>query len=111
MSFIDLAADALGPLYDVFGVDAVWTPAGGAGLGVRLRQMSAADVAVDLPQLGRKPLQRRRYRLRVSEAVAVSPSRPPQMGDAVVIGTEALKIAAQPVREDDRRLEWTLELG
>lgn len=117
MSSADDIQEMLDDVYGVSGISCQWTPAGGSahpftgliGGGDQAAQFHGTTVQMNMAAISLK--------LRVSEALAVSPGRVPQAGDAIAFlddtgaVTQSLIIAGDPRREDPRRLEWTLHLA
>lgn len=100
-----LATAALDAAYSVFGVPATYTPPAGGGAAVAFTgTLVKPDVPVPMGGGGRFIAQTRVVRARVSELAS------PAKGGIIVLGGETLKIVQAPRREDDLRLEWTLEV-
>jgi hypothetical protein len=117
MAHLDDVMAGQDALYETMGVAASWTPAGGTpvaftGLvsgGDKTAQLHGVTVQLNMAARG--------LRARVRELAALAPGRVPARGDAVQLlndlgaVTDTLVITDDPLREDPRRLEWTLDLA
>jgi hypothetical protein len=99
MTAFDGAIDAT---FAAFGIDAVYTPAGGDPVGVRVIARRP-DTVVGFGET-RIHAETATFELRASEVAT------PRPGDQLTIGTETFIVQGEPERRDPERLVWTLEV-
>ena len=108
MAYLDDAQDALDEAYAQFGLPALWTPAGGAPQAVTVIP-DQGDGQATFEGLGRRVVSRNVFRIRVSEALTVSPTVEPAKEDAILVGSFAGTLVNKPLRRGPMQLEWVLE--
>jgi hypothetical protein len=99
MTAFDGAIDAT---FAAFGIDAVYTPAGGDPVGVRVIARRP-DTVVGFGET-RIHAETATFEVRASEVAN------PRPGDQLTIGTETFIVQGEPQRRDPERLVWTLEV-
>lgn len=96
-----LAQKAIDAAFRVWGVDALYTPEGGAALTIRVllrKPDQFADVS-GVRHVGPSPM----VEIRKSEVAQ------PRKGESIVIGGKSYKLG-QPMQPDPRRLKWQADI-
>jgi hypothetical protein len=99
MTVFEGAVDAT---FAAFGIDATYTPAGGAPVGVRVIA-KRPDTIVGFGET-RIHAETATFDVRASEVAD------PRTGDQLTIGAETFVIRGEPERRDPDRLVWTLDV-
>jgi hypothetical protein len=94
--------DAVDATFAAFGIDAVYTPAGGEPLSVRVIARRS-DTIVGFGDT-RIHAETATFELRVSEVVS------PHPGDELTVGAETFIVQGEPERRDPDRLVWSLDV-
>jgi hypothetical protein len=93
---------AVDATFAAFGIDAVYTPAGGAPVTVRVIA-KRPDTIVGFGET-RIHAETATFELRASEVSGPGP------GDLVTIGSETFVVQGEPERRDPDRLVWSLDV-
>jgi hypothetical protein len=93
---------ALNATVAAFGIDAVYTPAGGESLPVRVTARSP-DTIVGFGAT-RVHAETATFEVRASEVAN------PRPGDQLTVGGETFMVQGEPERRDPDRLVWTLDM-
>ena len=93
---------AVDATFAAFGIDAAYTPAGGAPVGVRVIA-KRPDTVVGFGET-RIHAETATFEVRASEV----PS--PRPGDQLAVGGETFVIQGEPERRDPDRLVWTVDV-
>jgi hypothetical protein len=99
MTVFQSAVDAT---FAAFGIDALYTPAGGETVGVRVIARRP-DTIVGFGET-RIRAETATFEVRVNEVAS------PRPGDPLAVGGETLVIQGEPERRDPDRLVWTLDV-
>jgi hypothetical protein len=94
--------DAVDATFAAFGIDAVYTPAGGEAVGVRVIARRP-DTIVGFSET-RIHAETATFEVRASEVAN------PRPDDQLNVGGEAFVIQGEPERRDPDRLVWTLDV-
>jgi hypothetical protein len=92
---------AVDATFAAFGIDAVYTPAGGDPVAVRVIARRP-DTIVGFGET-RIHAEAATFELRASEVAS------PRPGDQLTVGGETFAIQGEPERRDPERLVWTLD--
>jgi hypothetical protein len=95
-------AGAVDATFAAFGIDAVYTPAGGEPVSVQVIARRP-DTIVGFGDT-RIHAETATFELRTSEVAN------PRSGDQLTVGGESLVVQGEPDRRDPDRLVWTLDL-
>jgi hypothetical protein len=93
--------DAVDATFAAFGIDAVYTPAGGEPVGVRVIA-KRPDTIVGFGDT-RIHAETATFEVRVSEVAS------PRPDDQLTVGSESFVVQGEPERRDPGRLIWTLD--
>jgi hypothetical protein len=93
---------AVDATFAAFGIDALYTPAGGESVSVRVIA-SRPDTIVGFGET-RVHTETATFELRASEVVS------PRPGDQLTISGETFVIQGEPERRDPNRLVWSLDM-
>ena len=101
MTFASLASEVLGVTFDEFGVDALYSPQGGAAVNIRVIAMRPDEIT----GFGetRVHTETALFEVRVSELAE------PRPDDLLTIDGADYVIQGEPERRDPHRLFWTLD--
>ena len=92
---------ALDATFAAFGFDALYTPAGGEPIPVRVI-VRRPDAIVGFGET-RTHAETATFELRASDVAS------PRPGDQLTVGSETLVVQGEPERRDPDRLVWTLD--
>jgi hypothetical protein len=92
---------ALDATFAAFGIDALYTPAGGEPIPVRVIARRP-DAIVGFGET-RTHAETATFELRASDVAS------PRPGDQLTVGSETLVVQGEPERRDPDRLVWTLD--
>jgi hypothetical protein len=95
-------AGAVDLTFAAFGINAVYTPAGGEPIGVRVIARRP-DTIIGFGET-RIHAESATFELRASEVAN------PRSGDQLTVGQESFVVQGEPERRDPDRLVWTLDL-
>jgi hypothetical protein len=95
-------AGAVDATFAAFGIDAVYTPAGGGPVPVRVIARRP-DTIVGFGET-RIHAETATFEVRVSEVAS------PRPGDQLAIGSETFVVQGEPERRDPDRLVWALDV-
>ncbi len=101
MTFASLASEALDVTFDEFGVDAVYSPQGGAAVNIRVIAMRPDEI-VGFGET-RIHAETALFEVRVSELVQ------PRPDDLLTVDGADYIIQGEPERRDSHLLVWTLD--
>lgn len=104
--------DMLAALYadPNIGTDVVWSPASGEGPFTLRALRGSGDQLATFDQLGDRTTPVRHIRLLVSECEAKAPGLKPAKNDLITVDGAERLVLANRGKEDDFRLQWTLDL-
>jgi hypothetical protein len=94
--------DAVDATFAAFGIDAVYTPAGGEPVGVRVIA-KRPDTIVGFGET-RIHAETATFEVRVNEVAS------PRPGDQLAVDSETFVIQGEPERRDPDRLVWTVDV-
>ena len=101
MTFASLASEALDITFDEFGVDALYSPQGGAALNIRVIAIRPDEI-VGFGET-RVHAETALFEVRVSELTQIQPD------DLLTVDGTDYIIQGEPERRDPHRLVWTLD--
>jgi hypothetical protein len=91
---------AVDATFAALGIDALYTPAGGEPVGVRVIMKRPDIVGFGETRIHAEAAT---FELRASEVVN------PRPGDQLIVGTKTFVVQGEPERRDPDRLVWTLD--
>jgi hypothetical protein len=95
-------AGAVDATFAAFGIDALYTPAGGEAVSVRVIARRP-DTIVGFGDT-RIHAETATFEVRASEVAS------PRPGDQLIIGVESFAVQGEPERRDPDRLVWTVDV-